>query len=105
MIRLHDQISHQLEDARNPAQRLSSSSVCLQLAQRKAAGPRFAAAALSDEPTITPISSIDGEVVEVTQRLNPEELAALGTFSAAEELPPKAQNWPWLTAPCDPALG
>ncbi len=85
--------------------RLTSSAAYLQLAQRKAAGPRFAAAALSDEPTITPISSTDGEVVEVTQRLNAEELAALGTFSAAEELPPKAQNWPWLTAPCVPAPG
>ena len=79
-------------------QLLSGTVSKLQLAQRKAAAPRFAAAALSDEPTITPISSVDGQV-EVTQRLNPEELAALGTFSAAEELPPKAQNWPWLTAP------
>jgi hypothetical protein len=70
--------------------------VAAQLAQRKARAPRFAAAALADEPTITPLS--EGQV-EVTQRLNADELAALGSLSLAEELPPKAQNWPWLTAP------
>ena len=70
--------------------------VAPQLAQRKARAPRFAAAALADEPTITPLS--EGQV-EVTQRLNADELAALGSLSSTEELPPKAQNWPWLTAP------
>ena len=69
----------------------------VQMAQRKARAPRFAAAALADEPTITPLS--EGQV-EVTQRLNADELAALGSLSSTEDLPPKAQNWPWLTAPC-----
>ena len=74
------------------------SPAILQLAQRKATAPRFAAAALSDEPTVTPLGGRDGQT-EVTQRLNADELAALGSLAAAEELPPKAQNWPWLTAP------